>query len=374
MNKTISSNPVRLIAFFLTAIILACTFGFTVDGWQDLSGDNSDNDKPSNDTQVDGENSNSQDTPSEDTPTNTPEVYIPEFTNKITGLEISEEEAKSQKIALIIDGNLPLYGISSADMLCEIPIENEEFRYLAFIPKNNGLWKIGSIAPTRGYISNIVKFFGAAILSYGSDDMIDYPKCDTTGQHIDLSINKGYHYTENPRGIYTNQDLLLGAISDSKIALNQNADSPLPFVHREFGQDNLCYTENHAESVVIESGEYKREFRFDAESKTYSVYKNGEAIKDALTEELAVFMNCFILFADSVTYDRTEVNQMVMDTIGSGSGYYITNGSYTEIKWSAASGGIMTFYSQSGEKLTVNRGKIYLSFVKSSLSDAISFQ
>ena len=33
MNKFKLSNPVRLIAFFLTAAILTTTFGFTVDGW-----------------------------------------------------------------------------------------------------------------------------------------------------------------------------------------------------------------------------------------------------------------------------------------------------------------------------------------------------
>ena len=52
MNKKLSSNPVRPIAFFLTAIILACTFGFTVDGWQ--TGDrpaDGDNNLPSQESQ-----------------------------------------------------------------------------------------------------------------------------------------------------------------------------------------------------------------------------------------------------------------------------------------------------------------------------------
>ena len=34
MNNKKTSNPVRMIAFFLAAVILICTFGFTVDGWQ----------------------------------------------------------------------------------------------------------------------------------------------------------------------------------------------------------------------------------------------------------------------------------------------------------------------------------------------------
>ena len=42
MNKNKLSNPVRLIAFFLTAVVLICTFGFTADGWQIDNNENND--------------------------------------------------------------------------------------------------------------------------------------------------------------------------------------------------------------------------------------------------------------------------------------------------------------------------------------------
>ena len=368
MNKTTTSNPVRLIAFFLTAIILTCTFGFTVDGWADLS----DEPKDEGEKLPEGDDNNQSPSLPEDIPTDEPEIHIPEFTDRLTGLEISKEEAELVSIAVVMDSSLPLYGISSADILCEIPTE-EGSKYLAFLTDTSKLWKIGSLSPTRGYISNLASYFSGAMLCYGTEDKIDYTQCDIGKTVIDLTKNQGYHYTESTGGIFTNHDLLSGALADSDLSLV--SCTPLPFVHNEFGQEEIVYSDNIANNVIIDkSGKYDCELRYDAESGCYTIYKSGVAIADGASSEIPTFENCFILFADSITYDRTDVNQMVLDTIGSGSGYYITNGSYTEIKWSAASGGIMTFYSESGEKLTVNRGKIYLSFVKSSLSGTISFQ
>ena len=370
MNKTTTSNPVRLIAFFLTAIILTCTFGFTVDGWADLSDDPNDEgkDKPSN-----SEDSNQFPSLPEDDQTSTePEIHIPEYTHRLTGLEITKGETGLINIAVVMDSTLPLYGISSADILCKIPTE-EGSKYLAFLSDTSKLWKIGSLSPTRGYISNLASYFSGAMLCYGTEDKIDYTQCDIGKTVIDLTKNQGYHYTESTGGIFTNHDLLSGALADSDLSFGSCA--PLPFVHNEFGQEEIVFYDNIATNVIIDrSGKYDCELRYDTESGSYTVYKNGDAITDAATNDVPTFENCFILFADSITYDRTDINQMVLDTVGSGSGYYITNGSYTEIKWSAASGGIMTFYSQSGEKLTINRGKIFLSFVKSSLSNNISFQ
>ena len=94
MNISKSSSIIRLIAFFLVAVTLICTFGFTVDGWglkdnntSIISGNNNNNNNSINDEALES--------PDTDLPVNNDhEVYIPEFVNALTGLETSEELSK----------------------------------------------------------------------------------------------------------------------------------------------------------------------------------------------------------------------------------------------------------------------------------------
>ncbi len=377
MNKKSSSNPVRLIAFFLTAIILACTFGFSVDGWQDI-GDKTDTDEDKDpEDSTDGKDENElptdaepDQTPEDETPKE-PEIYIPEYTSRLTGLEITEEESNSGTLAFVMNADLPTFGLSSAELLCELPTEDGKTRLVAFIPESISLWKIGSITLTRGYISNIAKYFGGILISGGNDDNIAYTSCDISGSELDLSKHSGYHYTEYTQNIYTNCDLLNGGLAGLDITGN-SVGMPLPYLHPSFGSNPIIHASPATSVTIKQSEESVSELRYNEEASSYTLYYNGEKRVDAINGNEVEFTNCLVLFADSITYDNSECSQMVMDTIGGGIGYYFTGGSYTEIRWTATSGGIMTFYTLEGEKLTVNRGTTYISFMKSSKTENLT--
>ena len=269
--------------------------------------------------------------------------------------------------------NLPSYGISSADLLCEVSTENGS-RYIAFINDTQNLWKIGSITPTRGYISNIAKYFGAISVSSGNDDSIHYTGCDTTGSSIDLT-HGGYHYTEYTNNVYTNRDLLDKAILSSGINLSNVFSGVLPFDFVEFGTKYTIPDGKDANKVtVIRGKESSCELIYNAEVKQYALYKNGQLLTDSLNGKTANFANCFVLFADSITYDNANCSQMVMDTLGQGNGFYFTEGKAIGIFWIGTEEGTLNFYTADGERLTANRGKSYISFIKSSTTDSLLFQ
>ena len=77
---------------------------------------------------------------------------------------------------------------------------------------------------------------------------------------------------------------------------------------------------------------------------------------------------------DSVTYDNFECSQMIMDTLGSGRGFYFTNGTVCEINWVSNSDGSLSFYQPDGQKLIINRGRSYISFMKSSRMDNLFYE
>ena len=157
MNTSKTGNPIKLVAFFLVAIILTATVSYAAGGWQagNLNPDSSDADKNDDSS---GETDDNIDgiTPEPDIPVVNP---IPEYTDYLTGLEITEEESYKKPLCLVFGTDTPLYGVSSSKLIVELPTEDGATRFVSFTTEATNLGKIGSIAPTRNYISNVAAFF-----------------------------------------------------------------------------------------------------------------------------------------------------------------------------------------------------------------------
>jgi len=371
MNNNKTSNPVRLIAFFLTAAILTLTFGFTVDGWMFFPEEIITPNKPNIDQNGKTEDTIVDNKPKEESPT--PEIIIPEFINRLTGLETTEDISKTTPFAFVMNGSEDLYGISRSDLLIEITIENDNTRLISFISDTNDLWKIGSIAGGRGYINNISKYFGAIAVYNGNDDIIQYEYCNPGKTSLDLSLKEGYLYTEFSNKIYTNYQLIESGKSAYGISDIEAKEESLPFTFNSFENSNIKF-ENIALRIEAKLSEKSiLQLVYNEENGKYSYTKNGIPITDSLNGTSLDFTNCLVLFADSVTYDNSNGCELVMNTVGSGIGYYITEGSFTEIKWNATISGSLSFYLPSGEKLTINRGNSYICYLKSSIINNILF-
>ena len=155
--KTSKMNGLsRLLSFLLIAVLLICTVGFAVNGWQSKpndepdSGDFGDNtDKTDENTDGTDKNPNNQDgnvetpTPPDSGDEITPPVEIPKFYNTITGLEITEAQAALSPLGFVLNPGAPLYGVSNSDLTIEFPIEDGSTRLLTYTTDSSLLWKIG---------------------------------------------------------------------------------------------------------------------------------------------------------------------------------------------------------------------------------------
>lgn len=371
MNILKSSSPIRLIAFFLVAVMLICSFGFSVDGWSfkdtenNTAGVGSDTNMPSNSPGNDSEDKK---------PVNKePEIYIPKYINYITGLETSEALSETKPVAVVMNSKDAGYSLSYADLLAEFPVEDGSTRFMALITDFSSAGKIGSVAKTRGYISNLASYFGANIVSYGNDDGVFYDSCNVSESHFDLSEHSGYHYSEFTQYQYTNSDLLLAGLKNSSLT-SKRSEKELPYIFNEFGKSHVS-TDTKVQNISIAfSDSSSTELIYNENSSEYLLYKNGEIKKDLLNDESLIFTNCLVLFADSVTYENPNGEQMVMNTVSGGVGYYMTHGTISGFTWSADLDGNMTFLNNSGAKLTVNRGNTYIAFVKSSKMQSVTFK
>ena len=282
MNILKPTGRIRLIAFFLVAVMLVCIFGFTVDGWSikndtstkptGNSGDKNRLPAGSNDDEEEVKN---------DTTADVPEIYIPKFTSYITGLEVSEELSKKRATAVVMSPDGSSYAISSSDLLAEFPIEDGSTRLLALFTDLNSAGKIGPILPTRSYISNIACFFDALTLSHGIDDSVFYNACDYSSLHFDLTKHSGYHYSEFTRYQYTNNDLLSAGLKNIGLSTSK-ADKEIPYSFNGFGEDPIKSSTIAKNVSISYSDSSGTEFIYSSDSSKYTMFKNGEEKKDML--------------------------------------------------------------------------------------------
>ncbi len=386
MKSLKMSSLQKLISFILIAVLLICTVGFAADGWQSPD-DEPDSGNVGDTTGEADENTDgttpppeSTDTPNEDLPTETPPVEetpdpipipTPVYKNTMTGLQISAEQNAQAPIGFVLDPNSPLYGVSSSDIALEFPLEDGNTRMLSYTTNYSMLWKVGNLAPTRAFISGASNFFGGIVVSYGNDDIVKYSAWDTSKIDLDVSKVTDCYYIENTLYIYTSKNLVDNAAKTSP-TLTMSSYKPAPYIFSEAETDILGTTE--ASTVTIPySDRNETELYYSESSGEYLYFKSGSRKVDMLNGKNLSFKNVFILFANATTYEKSEGTELVIDTLSGGTGYYISAGRLTEIRWSIDENGSLKFKTLNGEQLTVNKGTAYISYYKASRASKISF-
>lgn len=371
MKSTRISNAAKAIAFFLIAAIITCTVAFAAGDWQspitEPDSGNADNnnilDNGETDENKDGDNKNPTDSENKH-PDNSVGDPVPEYLDYITGLEITQEESKDAPFSFIYETKSSLYGISSAQMVIEVPIEDGSTRLIALTRNPYDLGKIGGLSPSRNYFSSLVSFFGGNAISYGFDDKFEYTE-NRTAPTFDLSITSGYSYTEYTDYVCTNGDLIEAYIRNQN-ASTKASDVVMPFKFVRYGSE-LQLTGNSATTITIPyASDNTSLFTYSRTDGKYTLSKNGNLVKDKLNDSELKYDNLFILFSNAATYETADATQTIIDTASGGSGYYITGGKVITINWSIDGANNLIFTDLSGEKLTVNRGYSYISIVKAS--------
>ncbi len=355
------SNLTRLISFAVITVLLVAIVGFAVNGKQ-----NEEQEPTTGDSNL--ENNNESNIPTNGTlDDNSP----PKFISTATGLPISEENFNSGVIGYVTSPEKTMYGMSLADISLEFGTEDGASRMVSYIQGNASLWKIGSLLPTRDYISSMTAFFGGMIFSAGNDDLLKYSAFDAQNKVISVTDYKECYYTENGINIYTGKDMINRAFESAGL-LNQIPYGNMPFLFRDT-EDSFV---GHADAVNILipfSKTNSTVLKYSQETNKYSYYKNDTKKCDMLTGNSVEYTNVFILFADTVTYEMSEGSELVYDTLGTGSGFYISNGKIMEIKWNVTNDGNLIFNKLNGEQLEITCGNSYIAYYKTSMSDEIAY-
>lgn len=397
MKSTKESSLNKLLSFVLIAVLLILVIGFAVNGWNDdlkepnngdggNIADNADennngqagNDNNDNNGDDQNDQTNSDDQPDGTTNGDGADAIIPPieelpivptiiYKNEMTGLEVSEEQSKTAPLGFVVDPTAPLYGIASSDISIEFPIEDGTTRLLSYTTDTSLLWKIGSLAETRSFISSMSNFFGGIVISYGNDDIVKYSAWDTAKIELDISKYSECFYLENTLYVYTSKELTDIATSRATSIVKEYYKSA-PYVLSS--EKILGSTE--ANSIIIPySDKAETELYYSEKSGKYLYYKAGNRKLDMLSGKNISFTNVFLLFSNATTYEKANGTELIIDTLGGGTGYYLTAGTLTELRWAVNENGELCFYRLNGEPLSANIGNSYIAYYKASIASSV---
>ena len=302
----------------------------------------------------------------------TPDV-AQEYYNRLTGEQVENEAAtKIRPVAIMINNMSTAQkvqsGVTYADIVFETEVEGGITRMMAVFSDISKVPEdIGSVRSARVVFPHIAMGLGAVYFHAGSDDEYCTPEMKKIGVNsVDINRYAQYSFRKqnglsSEHTLFTKKDLLNKAIKDYDFGAVKKTE---PFAN--FAEDGQTVTPATSTAVNLSvpfSSGYVTKFTYNATSGKYDKTKPSGSCEES-------YKNVFVLKTAMSHYPNGKHRKI---DLTSGSGYYISNGAYEEIKWSKGDANdAFTFTKADGTTLTVNQGNSYVCILKDSADPSFS--
>ena len=285
-----------------------------------------------------------------------------------SNLKIVDLNSKTRPYAIMIN-NLgvarPLQsGLQDAMIIYEMIVEGGLTRYMAVFQDQN-TERIGSIRSARHYFLDYALENDAIYVHHGNSPQaaadfktlnIDRISVDAskTGWR-DKSLNVSTEHT-----LFTNIAKLNNGVGNKRKTRNKDfllnySETPIDLSTKEG-----AIKANNIE--ITYSGSVKSSYEYDESAQNYKRSVNGKAHTDYVTKKQYTFKNIITYQVSNTSLnDGSGKDRQALDNIGSGEGYYITNGYAIPITWSKSSRSSQTVYKyKDGTEIDVNDGNTFI--------------
>ncbi len=299
-------------------------------------------------------------------------------TNELTGLEVSDEIAGQRPVAIMVDNEkkaLAHYGTAEADIVYEMmnsTANGRVTRLMCLYKDWANLQQTGSIRSTRTTNVMLSGEYNAVLVHDGGPfyikNYLSKPYASNlSGGFSRIKNGKPTEFTE-----YVFGSELVSRFAKAGYPTTYTA-APERGTHFVFaGADTELPSDLVANNVELGNVFPHNQSRlaFNAGTRTYDYYEYGSLHQDAEDGQALTFKNVIL---QNVTFNQLDKNgYLTYNVVGSGSGYYITNGKAVPITWSKGSESGMThYYNADGSEISVNRGKTYIGLVPSDSWDKV---
>lgn len=309
--------------------------------------------------------------PVETESSNVPQDNTPGFYNILNGESCSQEQAQIRPLAIMVNNikaSLPQVGLEKADIIYECEAEGTITRLLALFSHYADITDpIGSIRSSREYFIDFAANHDAIYIHAGGSTEAYSQLASRNIDHIDGLTSNAFYRDQNRRAmgmaiehtLVSTGDRLARAIQDKgfRTELDTAYTAPFLFSHTE----KVVPTEGVAQEISTKYSSFQYSaFQYDQASQKYLRTEFGTPHIDANTGNQLSFDNVIVLFC-KYTYTGDAKNHIMVETVGSGEGYYCTGGKYQKIKWAKAGQDTpMVLNDSHGNQLIVNPGKTFI--------------
>lgn len=282
-------------------------------------------------------------------------------------LQILDLESKTRPIAVMINNHKSAQpyqtGLNDAYLVYEMVVEGGITRMLAVF-KDKDTTQIGTVRSSRPYYLDYVQENDAIYVHFGWSEEAEQAIKDLKINNInglydgsfwrDNSLDVGTEHT-----VYTSMDKLNSTITSKGYSTTSTKDTLLNYSIDEIDLSKMDGAIK-ADNVKITYSSYQvNDFKYDNVNKVYSKISNGDKRVDYITKQPFTTKNIITYKLD--TYNITDYGHKEIKNVGSGEGYYISNGYAVPITWEKTSESAQTVYKyKNGTEINVNDGNTYI--------------
>ena len=288
----------------------------------------------------------------------------------INSVKIIDVNSKTRPYAVMINCHneaLPQSGLQDAYIVYEIMVEYGITRMMALF-KDVDFNKVGSIRSARNqYLGYVLENDALYVHAGGSPEALEriakenFNDIDVDGAYgvrdKELRKKRAYEHT-----LFTNSSLLKKAINNQKLRSTTENGNLLTYSAEPV--DLSKYETKNANKISIKYSNYRTSnYEYDSAKQVYLRSMNSKKNVDLVTNKQYEVKNILVYGVKYSTYtDHGYSGYQKIHNIGTGEGYYITNGVALPITWEKKDEKSKTIYrvKETGEELVVNDGNTYI--------------
>lgn len=305
------------------------------------------------------------------------ESSVPEAPTKpkhvnTSDLKIIDLNSNSRPIAVMInnigEARKVQTGLEDSYLVYEIIVEGGLTRLMALY-KDANTAKLGSIRSSRHYFLDYALENDAIYVHWGYSDRAYH---DIASLHVNningLVYGDKYFWKDNSLKVatehraFSSMDLIDKGIKDLEYRSTTEVSPLLNYnINEDIDLSSISGAKEAKEVSIPYSNSVKTSYTYDAENKVYKRFVNGSEHIDSISKNQLTAKNIITYQVANHDLKGGTKGQQDLENIGSGEGYYISNGYAVPITWSKKERKEKTVYKlKNGTELKVNDGNTYI--------------
>ncbi len=306
-------------------------------------------------------------------------MYRSELTN-----EWIDESLKNQRpIAVMVDNEstaLPHYGLTQADVVYELmnsTANNRITRLMAIVKDWEKIEQFGSVRSTRPTNIMLAAEWNAILCHDGGPYYIN----EWLAKDYSANFNGGFSRISNGKATEFTEYICSGDLEKKFASSNYSKEYNEYYQgqHYQFSNTEIDLSEQTGSiacsEIALPFPHNSSTLKYNESTGTYDYYEYGKSHTDPQNGNAQLTFKNLII--QSTTFSQLDENgYLIYNAIGSGDGYFITDGNAVEVSWIKSGESDPTIYldKTTGEQIKLNTGKIYVALVPADSWDDVEIK